>query len=198
MTCSSGCCEAPEQELPEPTPPLAAVSPKPTDDNRNGDQDVPSMVSDGPANPGGEVAVLKGVAENEEKGSSKSSAACRDDCSGETTGKSKKDELQATCNEGCCSSGSPQQSDDAPVPSCCEGKAAPCCDQACVDRVALRECRQNPGTAGDGLKGKLSNGFCYLFTVLSAHIRCAEFKQDVKLWRWRGRQTMCRPRKEGT
>ena len=37
-------------------------------------------------------------------------------------------------------------------PECCQGKAAPCCDEACLDRIALRECQNSrPG------KGRLTH-----------------------------------------
>lgn len=42
--------------------------------------------------------------------------------------------------KGCCSAPEPPLSADTPAPGCCEGKAAPCCDQSCLDRLALREC----------------------------------------------------------
>ncbi|KAK4031865.1 E1-E2 ATPase-domain-containing protein [Parachaetomium inaequale] len=42
------------------------------------------------------------------------------------------------CNKGCCSTPEPPRLDD--IPSCCEGKTAPCCDQSCLDRLALRDC----------------------------------------------------------
>ncbi|KAK8121449.1 P-type cation-transporting ATPase [Apiospora kogelbergensis] len=40
---------------------------------------------------------------------------------------------------GCCSAPKPAHHDDTPAPPCCEGKAAPCCDQSCLDRIAQRE-----------------------------------------------------------
>ncbi len=47
------------------------------------------------------------------------------------------------CKKGCCSPTKPTVTDDTPVPSCCEGKAAPCCDESCLDRLALRECENH-------------------------------------------------------
>ncbi|KAK3332844.1 E1-E2 ATPase-domain-containing protein [Cercophora scortea] len=52
-------------------------------------------------------------------------------------------------NDGRCSTPTP------PRPSCCEGKASPCCDQSCLDRVALRECEsenesQKPDSVSHG------------------------------------------------
>lgn len=44
----------------------------------------------------------------------------------------------------CCSSRPEPASvdglDETQAPSCCEGVAAPCCDQSCLDRLALRAC----------------------------------------------------------
>lgn len=42
------------------------------------------------------------------------------------------------CQKGCCSK-TPSVSSDAPP--CCEGKPAPCCNDACIERLALRECK---------------------------------------------------------
>ncbi|KXX78600.1 P-type cation-transporting ATPase [Madurella mycetomatis] len=41
----------------------------------------------------------------------------------------------------CCSPPKPPPLEAESVPNCCEGKVAPCCDQSCLDRLALRECR---------------------------------------------------------
>ncbi|KAL2156690.1 hypothetical protein VTH82DRAFT_1435 [Thermothelomyces myriococcoides] len=55
------------------------------------------------------------------------------------------------CNESCCSAPTPapvpappkpSPTEDLPTSSCCEDKPAPCCDQSCLDRVALRECEK--------------------------------------------------------
>ncbi|SPQ19237.1 01aa111b-11b9-4dad-8335-2b0e810ac5af [Thermothielavioides terrestris] len=55
------------------------------------------------------------------------------------------------CGKGCCSAPTPPRPDDTPVPSCCEGKAAPCCDESCLDRLALRECEKyGPGLTAHG------------------------------------------------
>ncbi|KAK3295118.1 E1-E2 ATPase-domain-containing protein [Chaetomium fimeti] len=48
----------------------------------------------------------------------------------------------ADCKKGCCSAPAPARSDDTAASGCCEGKAAPCCDQSCLDRLALRECEK--------------------------------------------------------
>lgn len=53
----------------------------------------------------------------------------------------------ADCNKGCCSDPSPPKVEDPENPSCCEGKASPCCDVSCIDRIALRECDVSSGTS---------------------------------------------------
>ena len=30
-----------------------------------------------------------------------------------------------------------------PAPECCQGKTSPCCDEACIERIALRECQSS-------------------------------------------------------
>lgn len=47
------------------------------------------------------------------------------------------------CKKGCCSPTKLTVTDDTPVPSCCEGKAAPCCDESCIDRLVLLECENH-------------------------------------------------------
>lgn len=49
------------------------------------------------------------------------------------------------CNKGCCQTATATATelpggDDMSTPSCCQGKASPCCDESCLDRLALREC----------------------------------------------------------
>jgi Cu2+-exporting ATPase len=45
------------------------------------------------------------------------------------------------CEKGCCSAQKPVEARQQNAPSCCEGKPSPCCDSSCIDRIALRECR---------------------------------------------------------
>lgn len=49
-------------------------------------------------------------------------------------------------NTNRCSEPSATKTEDANNPSCCEGKASPCCDETCLDRIALRECDVSSGT----------------------------------------------------
>jgi hypothetical protein len=45
---------------------------------------------------------------------------------------------------------------DMPAPSCCEGKASPCCDKSCLDRLALRECESRGMSTLDTKVGRLT------------------------------------------
>lgn len=50
------------------------------------------------------------------------------------------------CNKGCCgeaSSEAPAATDVVKAPDCCGDKPSPCCDESCLDRLALRECAAN-------------------------------------------------------
>ncbi|CEL11725.1 hypothetical protein ASPCAL14822 [Aspergillus calidoustus] len=38
---------------------------------------------------------------------------------------------------------------DTNTPDCCRGKADPCCDTSCLDRLALRECEMSAGAVHD-------------------------------------------------
>ncbi|POR36622.1 P-type cation-transporting ATPase [Tolypocladium paradoxum] len=58
-----------------------------------------------------------------------------------------------TCAKACCGSLPPEAlaaKDNTQVPDCCEGKLSPCCDDSCLDRLALRECEA--GLAATGLR----------------------------------------------
>jgi Cu2+-exporting ATPase len=71
------------------------------------------------------------------------------------------------CKKGCCSAPNPPPSDGThtPVPGCCEGKAAPCCDQSCLDRLALRECENfGPCLAPHSMR------FSIVYTPSGAHV----------------------------
>ncbi|KAL2163940.1 hypothetical protein VTH06DRAFT_3153 [Thermothelomyces fergusii] len=63
--------------------------------------------------------------------------------------------LAPSCEEDCCSAPAtapkPPRPQEIPTDySCLEGKPAPCCDQSCLDRLALRECEKyTPGFSAD-------------------------------------------------
>lgn len=58
----------------------------------------------------------------------------------EPTSISSTQKLPATRGNGCCGKAA-QDGKSLEPPPCCEGKPFPCCDVSCLDRLALRECR---------------------------------------------------------
>ncbi|EPE08084.1 copper-translocating p-type atpase [Ophiostoma piceae UAMH 11346] len=59
-----------------------------------------------------------------------------------------------TCIDDCCASKTKSLQAEG-RPSCCEGKTAPCCDDSCIDRIALRECKSGDSCASrDAENGK--------------------------------------------
>ncbi|KAL7930089.1 E1-E2 ATPase domain-containing protein [Trichoderma chlorosporum] len=60
-------------------------------------------------------------------------AELKDDCCTSNVSKS-------NCTKGGCSKVDTPCPSMMKAPPCCEGKTSPCCDQACLDRLALREC----------------------------------------------------------
>lgn len=63
------------------------------------------------------------------------------------------------CQKDCCSSKATLQKASEEVSACCEGKASPCCDTSCIDRIARRSCAEK--------KGKLSNT-----AILGSRVNC--------------------------
>ena len=61
------------------------------------------------------------------------------------TPSSTSENVDTDCNEGCCPEPGPPRTETPDNPSCCEGKTSPCCDEACFDRIALRECDMSSG-----------------------------------------------------
>lgn len=55
---------------------------------------------------------------------------------------------QANCEDECCSKEQPASETSATV-ECCIGKTSPCCDKSCLDRLAVRECRQSTSCSGE-------------------------------------------------
>ncbi|KAK7217347.1 hypothetical protein V2G26_005350 [Clonostachys chloroleuca] len=54
--------------------------------------------------------------------------------------------------DDCCSAGKCADDvgeEDPDAPDCCRGKANPCCDTSCLDRLALRECGMSAATSSD-------------------------------------------------
>ncbi|KJZ77773.1 hypothetical protein HIM_02950 [Hirsutella minnesotensis 3608] len=74
------------------------------------------------------------------------------------TGDDKSASAALACAKGCCgtsSHGSTDRADDD-APDCCRGKAWPCCDDSCLERLALRECRLDAKSSCGGGETKSS------------------------------------------
>lgn len=75
--------------------------------------------------------------------------ACADGCcSDEPPVKAQPVPIQSSCEDACCSEESPA-SEGSSTPDCCVDKPSPCCDNSCLDRLAVREC-QNGSTVCSG------------------------------------------------
>jgi len=170
MACGSSCCGPPAAGSSERTAPIQTPIREDVDDCCG---DASSMADKHPDQPG-----LAGTARDEpvgEAGSSRliASTPCRDTCCGEpseerqggarcevkdagTDGDCGTPNPKPACSKGCCSVPEPPRLNETRAPSCCEGKAAPCCDQSCLDRLALREFdSHDPASATS--HGKLSH-----------------------------------------
>ncbi|PTB67796.1 heavy metal translocatin [Trichoderma citrinoviride] len=151
MACGSGCCGSPSE--PPPVKDSCSVE-LPEQEDPCCDGHVP----DGNAE---ELDIIDdcGKLNNDHSSSNEDDdQSCQDSCCGDS-----EDELQdesacqnmdkaanleddccapqPSCNKGCCSNEEKPCPDDKPAPDCCEGKISPCCDQTCLDRLALRECQ---------------------------------------------------------
>ncbi|ETR99098.1 heavy metal translocatin [Trichoderma reesei RUT C-30] len=146
MACGSGCCGPPSDALPDKDT-CSVELPKPEGPCCDGD------VPDSHAEELDIVAGCEGLKNNKYD-----ERSCQDSCCGES-----EDELQGdmacqnedetanleddccapqlSCTKGCCFNEENRPCpDDMSEPDCCEGKSSPCCDQTCLDRLALREC----------------------------------------------------------
>ncbi|KAK1248039.1 hypothetical protein MKX07_000927 [Trichoderma sp. CBMAI-0711] len=146
MACGSGCCGPPSDALPDKDT-CSVELPK---------QDDPCCDSDVSDSHAGELDIV--AACEELKNNKDDKLSCQDSCCGES-----EDELQGemacqnedeaanleddccapqlSCTKGCCSNEDNRPCPDYKAePDCCKGKPSPCCDQTCLDRLALREC----------------------------------------------------------
>ncbi|GAB1317121.1 P-type cation-transporting [Madurella fahalii] len=121
MACGSGCCAKPASAPPE-QPKAAPADPESAPVQHDGD----SCCDD-----------TNVMTKNDPDGSGLATTA--PDESTENDGCHTPAPAVPSCND-CCSAPKPTRLDATPVPNCCEGKVAPCCDQSCLDRLALREC----------------------------------------------------------
>ncbi|KAH0495462.1 hypothetical protein TgHK011_009012 [Trichoderma gracile] len=142
MACGSGCCGPPSNALPD----------KDTCSMELPKQEDPCCDGHVPDSHAEELDTIAGCGELK-KNNKNDERSCQDSCCGES-----EDELQGemacqsddkatNLEDDCCA---PQLSsgfsearpcpEDKPEPECCQGKPSPCCDQTCLDRLALRAC----------------------------------------------------------
>lgn len=79
-----------------------------------------------------------------------------------------KPSLNEGCADSCCDTATRSHSAATATgtPDCCQGKPSPCCDESCLDRLALRECGATPSSSCQGKPGRGKNG--YLHAILIA------------------------------
>lgn len=73
-------------------------------------------------------------------GSTERSQSCDSSEIKKIEGDTDSNELFDGCQKSCCSSPTQAQLKTPDTPVCCEGKKSPCCDESCLERLALREC----------------------------------------------------------
>ncbi|OAA60314.1 ATPase, P-type, heavy metal translocating [Niveomyces insectorum RCEF 264] len=153
MACGSGCCSSPTEASPKRV--MATGLPPIQSDGDGGGGCCESAVEN---NTSAELKAHESVV------SKQLTSACQDACCAETSDEPQKADIvrcqerdagqtgegpdclpaKTDCTDGCCSSPMPASSPPPPTgatrPECCEGKTTPCCDDACLDRIALREC----------------------------------------------------------
>lgn len=75
--------------------------------------------------------------------------------------------------DDCCSAGKCADDvgeEDPDAPDCCRGKANPCCDTSCLDRLALRECGMSAATSSDS-NGKMKREVLWRVVVVANSIQ---------------------------
>ncbi|PTB74191.1 heavy metal translocatin [Trichoderma longibrachiatum ATCC 18648] len=162
MACGSGCCGPPSDPLADKDT-CSVELPQRDDACCDGD------VLDSHAR---ELDVVAGCGELSNYDNSDEEQSCEDSCCGggdkvqdepACQNKSKAANLEddccaprPSCNKSCCSIKERPCPDDEPKPDCCKGKSSPCCDQTCLDRLALRECEGLEPGHGDTSKSSSS------------------------------------------
>lgn len=184
MACGTGCCGPPAAASSERTAPTQTPIREDVDSCCG---DVSSMAGKDPDQPGLTGAARDELAEQDGKPRLTILTPCQDTCCDEPSKEVQdgarrevKDAnlddccapnlTEPACNKDCCSIPEPPRVDDIRVPSCCEGKAAPCCDQSCLDRLALRECANHePALAASHGKPADRLHAPYALLTLSTH-----------------------------
>ncbi|KAK7924813.1 copper-transporting ATPase 2 [Apiospora marii] len=88
------------------------------------------------------------------------------------------------CPDPCCKGEDAKDAASSATPVCCEGKPSPCCNDDCIDRIALRECEKTPSDstgcstehAAGGIAGCESSE-----TPCAYHVRQARNKFEERL-----------------
>ncbi|KAF2179098.1 copper-translocating P-type ATPase [Zopfia rhizophila CBS 207.26] len=162
MACGSGCCGPPKSPVQSPiqddndsccaeansTIDIASKdtcsnkTPVPSEQAMEGDCcDSKTEMKDDCCKPSGIVSTgcQNGCCSTSSKetqrsvGCEKKDDKCDDDCCAPNS-------TDDDCKNSCCSALESSQVEDSNRPSCCKGKPFPCCDELCLDRLALREC----------------------------------------------------------
>ncbi|KAK0622512.1 E1-E2 ATPase-domain-containing protein [Immersiella caudata] len=159
MACGSGCCGPPKDPEPATCSPLADHATPSTQENDNGccapDSNSDDGCKDSCCGDGSESAA-------DEKPQS-ATAVCQTGCCGEREANVPAAGSPLRCDDGqdqCApAAATPQDKEDcctpaqppakvlnATKPECCDGTTVPCCDDSCLDRLALRACEAYAST----------------------------------------------------
>ncbi|KAI0007538.1 copper-translocating P-t [Xylariaceae sp. FL0662B] len=79
------------------------------------------------------------------------------------------------CNDSCCAAPNLTASDPT-EPDCCKGKASPCCDASCLERLARRSCENDQLSPSPQCSGKNEDG-----KPCSKHTRTTRERYAAKL-----------------
>ncbi|KAK0712068.1 E1-E2 ATPase-domain-containing protein [Lasiosphaeris hirsuta] len=143
MACGSGCCGPPPDSAGAPPSNMAAGSPEPS---AMQEPDAASVCCSDCSDVATSVQVHKDGTTSKES----APAACHDDgCCGqavkpESAGHSAANDANQSHDskktDTCCPSESAKKLDRVATPDCCDDTTVPCCDDSCLDRLALRAC----------------------------------------------------------
>ncbi|KAF4339427.1 Cu2+-exporting ATPase [Fusarium beomiforme] len=91
--------------------------------------------------------------------------SCKDSCcdEGDVATEVKDDKpLNEDQEDVCCASGTCEEKNKDDTPDCCRGKASPCCNTSCIDRLAMRECELSTSQKSNatGCGSTSSNSSC--------------------------------------
>lgn len=142
MACGSGCCEPPQNGEQAASPPNTA---RPTTANEVNDADS-CGASDSKSDGGCKDSCCgDGDASGAVEEPIPAPAGCQSGCCGgqkEEVATTSKADSQAHHDNGrgCDSPAAAEHGTKPEDPECCDGTTVPCCDDSCLDRLALRAC----------------------------------------------------------